>query len=253
MLTCDEINNLIHAYVDEELDLVRSLDIERHVESCAACAGALRQLHELRQALRQPELYHRAGAGVRERILASLPEKPSTATPRRSTRKLTSVAVIWAVAASLAFVAVSIWAFVHSASAQRETVLANAVVAGHVRSLLAKHLVDVASSDRHTVKPWFHGQVAFAPPVPAPAGYALIGGRLDYLDKQTVVALVYKRDKHIINLFIWPATGATDEPARASSGQGYQLLHWARDGFRYWAISDMSAAGLREFADRVRG
>lgn len=250
-MNCAEVNGLIHAYVDEELDLVRSLDIERHVEGCSACAGALGQLRQLRNALRRPELYHRPQRGVRERILASLPKELNSEAALGPKRRRSKLVAVWAVAASVAFVAVSLLAFTRSDTDNHETLLANAVVAGHVHSLLAKHLVDVESSDRHTVKPWFHGRVDFAPPVPNPAGYSLIGGRLDYLGAQNVVALVYQRDKHIINLFIWPAAGAADESIRESSSQGYALLHWIRGGFRYWAVSDTSAAALREFAQHV--
>jgi len=129
--------------------------------------------------------------------------------------------------------------------------LARAVVAGHVRSLLASHLLDVESSDQHTVKPWFHGRVDFAPPVPSPPGYPLVGGRLDYLDNQKVVALVYMRNKHVINLFIWPETGSGEEGLQLSKRQGYHLFHWTRQGFTYWAVSDLNTSELQEFVELI--
>jgi anti-sigma factor RsiW len=111
--------------------------------------------------------------------------------------------------------------------------------------------VQVQSSDQHTVKPWFakSGQLGFAPPVPTPWEYDLLGGRLEYLDDQKVAALVYKRREHIINLFIWPQTDAADQALQKSTRQGYHLVHWARGGFAFWAISDLSAAELKEFAE----
>ncbi|HEY2029594.1 MAG TPA: hypothetical protein VGH20_10315 [Myxococcales bacterium] len=122
------------------------------------------------------------------------------------------------------------------------------VVASHVRSLMAEHLQDVASSDRHTVKPWFEGRLDFAPDVRdfAP-DFPLVGGRLDYLGTRAVAALVYKRNGHVINLFEWPADGVASPP-RLRTLRGYQLFSWRKDGFAFWAVSDLNAAELQQFA-----
>lgn len=122
------------------------------------------------------------------------------------------------------------------------------VVASHVRSLMAAHLQDVASSDRHTVKPWFEGRLDFAPDVRdfAP-DFPLVGGRLDYLGTRAVAALVYKRAGHVINLFEWPADGEAFPP-RLRTLRGYQLFSWRKDGFVFWAVSDLNAADLQKFA-----
>jgi anti-sigma factor RsiW len=127
------------------------------------------------------------------------------------------------------------------------------LVASHVRSLMPDHLADVASTDQHTVKPWFAGKLDFSPPVVdlAPQGYALIGGRLDYLNQRPVAAMVYQHRKHILNLYVWPAA-AVDAAPRASSRQGYQLLRWRQDGMQYSAVSDMNAGDLGEFARDLR-
>jgi anti-sigma factor RsiW len=126
--------------------------------------------------------------------------------------------------------------------------LTDQIVAGHVRALQPGHLQDVASEDRHTVKPWFDGRLDFAPPVKdlAAARFPLTGGRLDYLDGRPVAALVYQRDKHVINLFVWP--GAGDGPPQTAERQGYNIVHWSQGGMNFWAVSDVELSQLKEFA-----
>ena len=113
---------------------------------------------------------------------------------------------------------------------------------------MAEHLYDVESTDQHTVKPWFQGKVDFSLPVKdfKDQEYPLEGGRLDYLDDRPVAALVYRRHKHVINLFVWPAADA-DSPPQTTTRRGYNLLHWTQGGLQFWAVSDLNAEELAEF------
>jgi anti-sigma factor RsiW len=136
-----------------------------------------------------------------------------------------------------------------------EQLIASAVLAGHIRSLQANHLVDVPSSDRHTVKPWFQGKLDFSPPVPdlSELHWVLIGGRLDYVDGRPVAVLVYQRRLHDINVFLWPNHGSADDAIRQEDAQGYQILHWNGAETTYWVVSDLNSAELLDLARALRG
>jgi anti-sigma factor RsiW len=148
-------------------------------------------------------------------------------------------------------VATSVILVVSRPSAER--LLAQQIRDGHVRSLMAGHLSDVVSSNRHRVKPWFAGKLSFAPWVGdlSDKDFPLTGGRLDYLNNRPMAAIVYKRREHVINLFIWPSEHPRPESTRLFRENGYQILHWAEAGMTYWAISDLNADELQEFAKLV--
>ncbi|MGZ5097405.1 MAG: anti-sigma factor family protein [Usitatibacter sp.] len=193
--------------------------------------------------------YYRAPDALRERVRAGL-----AAAGRE--RRVSMLPRLFSMGAAFAVVAFVSWNLaLRTAMPGEEDVLAREVVTAHVRSLMSEgHLNDVASSDQHTVKPWFSGKLDFAPPVQdlANAGFTLTGGRLDYLDARAVAALTYKYRQHVVNLFVWPAAGAKDAEPVALSRQGYSILHWERAGMRYWAVADVSPAQLAALAEALK-
>jgi anti-sigma factor RsiW len=246
-MNCRDALELAHAYIDGELELVKSLEIEQHLAGCAACKVQVDSLREAATSLRAHASYHAAPAALRARVAASLrreAEPAPQASPRGWTRLLAPTAF-----ALLLLVAIGPWLLRPGA----EERIARDVVAGHVRSMLGNHLTDVASSDQHTVKPWIAGKLDFSPPVRdlSAQGFVLAGGRLDYLDQQNVLALVYLHRKHVVNLFIWPEE--RDRPLRQSSLRGYNVAHFAHGGMAYWAVSDLNPEELKGFGALLRG
>jgi anti-sigma factor RsiW len=245
-MNCTEARKLIDAYIDGELDLVKSLEVEQHLHDCADCARAYQNRMALRAGVRDHALYHRTSAALRKRVQTSI-HKADRAGQAPRVRLWLGALV------ALAAVVVLVFGLARGGliASPADDALAQEVVSSHVRSQITDHLTDVASSDQHTVKPWFNGKLNYSPPVVdlASQGYPLAGGRLDYLDNRPVAALVYRHNQHVINLFVWPsATGATT-PASIETRQGYNLARWTQGGMNYWAVSDVSAA---EFGDFVK-
>ena len=238
-MTHEEAFELIDAYADGELDVVTSRELERHLESCAECRGLDQNVHVLRDLLQQSRPAYRAPARLQRKVRATLPNEESSS--------FSSFFRALALATACLVLLWGGWQIVQRSQSTHE--LADEVVASHVRSLLATHLVDVASSDKHTVKPWFDGKIDFAPEVSdfASDGFPLIGGRLDYLNGATAAALVYRHNKHPINLFIQPAPGQPDTGPATLTQRGYNLIHWRRAGMSYWAISDLNLSELQDF------
>jgi anti-sigma factor RsiW len=241
-MTHEEIRELIHPYVDGELDVANGREIEQHLSGCDDCRRLEQRVHTLRTALRKSLPSYSAPTTLERRVRTALRREARPAHPFLSPWALFATGA----ACTLLIVA---FAFFQNARATRNT-LTDELVSNHIRSLLATHLVDVVSSDQHTVKPWFDGKIDFAPEVRdlSAAGFPLEGGRLDYLHGRTVAALVYRRNKHPINLFIEPAATRERTGPATSTRRGYNLLHWTRDGMDYWAVSDLNTAELREFA-----
>ena len=248
-MNCVEAEHLVQLYIDQELDLVRVVDVDRHLQSCAACRELYDRQRGLRSALRRDADYHRAPPELRERLRFALrAETKGAARPRLlwPGRWNTGLAVA-------ATVVLSVSAALFIALPTPQDRLENDIVSSHVRSLMANHLSDVASSDQHTVKPWFNGKLDYSPPVNdlTSQGFPLIGGRLDYLDGRPVAALVYRHRQHMINLFVWPGAGAHERKPQALSRQGYHLLRWTQGGMEFWAVSDLNETELTKFADEI--
>lgn len=240
----DQFAPLLHAYFDNELDLVRSLELEEHLKRCPECAQELWSYQTLRNTFRSGELYHRAPAGLGQRIRAALPrEAKVVAMPARRRQALNWLAV----AAATAVACVITW---RTIPRPQSDLLAQEVVASHIRSLQPGHLLDVQSTDQHTVKPWFDGKVDFAPPVRdfSEEGFPLIGGRLDYVDHRSVAALVYQRQKHFINLYVWPETQRRGPPEREATLDGYNVVFWNQGGMYFCAVSDLNTGELKQLA-----
>ena len=265
-MNCEEAIELMDGYLDGELDPITSQRIEEHLRECHNCEQAYEAHTALAHALSQGVPYYKAPSELRERIQFSLREAAGAATShpaaaadslavrrRDAARRSVSFGMPWNWLALAA--AVVLGAIVASSLLPRlgrrgaDQFLATQLIASHVRSLMADHLMDVASSDQHTVKPWLDARLDFAAPVAdlSDQGFPLIGGRLDYLDYRPVAALVYQRRKHFINLFVWPASRGESNAQQTVTRQGYHLFHWTDKDFNYWAVSDVNKEDLQNF------
>jgi len=250
-VNCELTQRYVPGYLDGELDLVRTIEMESHLKGCPTCAQELETLKALRGALQRSALAYAAPSALRERIQTSL-RASSRADVQERKLKWASLN-IWQLAGAFALLAlISITSWQLTARFRAPSVdqqIAAEVFASHVRSLEANHLMDVASTDQHTVKPWFDGKLDFSPPVEdlASDGFPLVGGRLDYLEGREVAALVYQRRKHFINVFVLPDSAETNSTPAIQSRQGYNIMKWSRGGFQFWAVSDVAAPDLAEF------
>jgi anti-sigma factor RsiW len=262
---CAEMSLLVQADVDGELAPADTAGVEAHLEHCPNCAALQAQLIGLSGRIRQEVTYHAAPSAAREKLRAAIRARLAATArleaqgpridsirrvswwlhlPRPQLGPAAPFAAGFALAACLALVFVL----------PQTSGLPDAVVSDHIRALQPGHLMDVVSTDRHTVKPWFDGRIDFAPPVRdfKDVGFPLAGGRLDYLDGKKVAALIYERRKHLIDLYVWPDGGHLDHGPTAGSRSGYNFLHWSQDGMAFWAVSDLAASELRDFANLSR-
>lgn len=197
--------------------------LERHRATCSSCI------------LGAQARYYEAPAALAEKIRQDLRRENRAPMPWRWAALAASVLLAAAVAWNLA---------------QVRSRVSEEVLSAHLRSLAGTHLLDVPSSDQHTVKPWFNGKLDFSPPVKELPGFPLLGGRVEYFDGHPAAALVYGRRNHVINLFIWPSAARSRESTETRNG--FHLRDWAADGMTFWVISDLNDAELGEFVSAYR-
>ena len=253
-----ETDTDVDAYLDGEFELSRRLAIEQRLPQDAALQQRVQTAQALRDAVREHAAYHPAPAALRQRL--SLLAVPQRALQRgvlpwqRSAWRpaLAAAAVAGGVVAGMAFAAHVAW----QRTEQREQVLAqltSQVIASHVRATQGEHLLDVVSSDRHTVKPWLAARLDYSPPVHALAlpGSNFIGARLDYVDQRPVAALVYRQGAHVVQAYVWPSAAPESEPAFIAQ-RGWQLAHWQHRGMAHWAVSDLNASEFSAVVQALR-
>ena len=242
-MNCYEAKPLLNPYLDGELDLVTAVRVEEHIAGCGDCGREYRDLEELRREIGEADLEFSPKAGLARRVAVA--RRRAAAGSQPWWRRPPALAAAAAAVIILLFVPVRL---LQNAAVEDHEVLDN-----HLRSLMASHLVDVPSSDRHTVKPWFQGRLSFSPNVPdlSTEGFALTGGRLEMVRRAPAAAIVYKRRNHVINLLVAPANQA-DSPPRAQSSEGYNLVAWKKGGLSYWAVSDLNVKELMQFAQLAR-
>jgi anti-sigma factor RsiW len=243
-MTCDEAQILLHALLDNELDAGHAREVEAHIASCPACAAELASQREMQRVLADTNLRYAAPAGLRARIEASLPQPQRQPSRRSVLRGFAMGSAVSALAAS------GVVAVVLRQDDQQR--ILSEMVSAHLRSLQAGHLIDVVSTDQHTVKPWFNGKLDVAPPVIdlTAQGFTLVGGRLDYVDARAIGAVVYRRRQHIINLFVSQTASTEHRPPKTQSMQGFNCRRWGERGLNFWAVSDLGADELAEFVDK---
>ncbi len=255
-MTREEANRLLHAYIDGELDPVKSLELEAHLAENPSVRAACERLREMSAAIRDKADYHVAPAWLETRVRAAIPAGPENVSARpalwRWLKRVGSFAVAadWLrPAASFAAVALVTWVvalgYMRPGEDERIT---QEMLASHVRATLANRFYDVASSDQHTVKPWLSARLAFSPPVAdlSASGFELAGGRLDYIGAQPVAVLVYKRREHLIDVFVWPVEAQKSEQTFARDG--FNIERFAKNGMGFWVVSDLNRNELADLA-----
>jgi anti-sigma factor RsiW len=250
-MQCEESRRILDAYVDNEIDLMQSVALEDHLAGCSECSQRLGNRRALKSAVQDASLRYTAPPELRQqvrRVLGYEPHNKTSALRHWFTLPAFRLATAMVVCAVLAAVTV-IW--LRGRDEQR---LVTQVIDDHVRSMIVDNggFVSVRSSNQHTVKPWFNGKISFSPKVAdlADKGFPLQGGRLDYMNQQTVAALVYRRNQHIINVFEYPDSGVSRP--KVDQERGFNVIYWTKDGMQYCVVSDLNMSELKEFAGLLR-
>ena len=235
---------LLQAYVDGELDPASVIALETRLAQSEQLRSTCERLRDLSASVREKADYHPAPPGLAARVRASLPDDIRAPVRRRSRflnwKSLVPVAALGTAVALGMGVGVT---FLGPADGE---LVAREVVASHVRATLADRLIDVASSDQHTVKPWLSARLPFSPPVAdhSGEGFPLVGARLEYVAGKPAAVLVYKRRRHTIDLFAWPGKDLSGAPAERF---GFNVERFSAGGLQYWAVSDLNRKELEDF------
>jgi len=243
-MRCDEVHPRLDAYLDGELAETERAPVRDHLQTCPDCGPEAVALERLREGIRQSAPAYRTPDALRSQIRFALRREAAAAAPASY-----SHAPGWLAYAASILLAIAIGSggtFAVLGERQADPV-ATEILDSHLRSLLGTHLTDVASSDQHTVKPWFAGRTDLSPPAVdlAADGFPLVGGRLELIAGKPVPALVYKRREHVINLFVMPAARA--DRGDTLSRHGYNLRHWDEGDLGFWAVTDAGPTELAEF------
>jgi len=253
-VSCNPTRDLMDAYLDGELDLVRSLEIEQHLKECTACSRSYEHRRSLITAVKTAPLTYHAPAGLEQEIKKVLHREADadpSAKSRAAERSWNWNAWFYGLAPAAVLGLALLVAVPRLYGPSTDDRLGQEVVAAHVRSLMADHLTDIRNSNHHVVKPWFNGRLDFSPPVRdfSDHGFPLTGGRLEYLSGHSAAAIVYYRAAHPINLFIWPSRSGETGKEKVFTRQGYHLIRWSEGGMTYWVISDLNEHDLKDFVE----
>jgi anti-sigma factor RsiW len=247
-MNCEEAEVLLHALIDGELDAGHAREVEAHIAGCPRCAAALSDYREMSKAMASADVRYTAPPELRRRIEAALPQPQAQVVQMPSRRSVLRGFAMGSAVSAIA--ATGLFAIVVRNDDMER--IQSEVVSAHLRSLQAGHLIDVVSTDQHTVKPWFNGKLDVAPPVIdlTAQGFTLIGGRLDYVDARAIGAVVYRRRQHVINLFVAQTASTERRAAKIETVQGFNIRHWSDRGLNYWAVSDLAKDELADFGDK---
>ncbi len=251
-MDCDRAAAWLPLLVDRALPFRRRFRLWRHITGCPACAGKLDEFQHIQTAMRTQLPFHRAPPGLATRIVSLLPRETPPDLPKPLFRRPSVAFAGTGLGGALAGAALVLLVHGGARRGTGETVITS-VVDSHISSMMASHLTDVLTSDQHTVKPWLSAHVDVSPPVRelAPEGFPLIGGRVAYVDGHPAAVVVYRHDKHVINLFAWASPDSADVPFHATSQQGFNVITWRAAGIAYFAVSDLEVDQLRTFAHLV--
>jgi anti-sigma factor RsiW len=246
----DEAARLLGPYQDGELDLNTCVQLEEHLAGCASCQQKLAGEKEMIDLVRTETPRFAASPFLKTRIQAALRAESPVSAAIPWWKQLSQA---WMFSSLAGVAAVLVLLALGSFAMPGIPALDQDAIANHVRSLQVNHLMDVASTDQHTVKPWFAGKLDYSPQVIdlGPSGYPLIGGRLDVLDDRNVAAIIYQRRKHYINLFIWPS-GTESLRSRLYNQNGYHALGWSKSGMNYLAVSELGEKEFRDFVKMIQ-